>query len=207
MSTSRRRKHDYHHGDLQAVLLRSAGNIMEKEGLEALSLREVARRAGVSHNAPYRHFAEREALLAALAVEGFERLGVAQRKAAETGGLRAMGEAYVQFALQNPQRFRLMFGGQISIARHTRLREVATKTFAGLSGALSARVAEARGARDSSIAAWALVHGLAQLLLGDRIASEAKQGRGDAAFVRDVLASIRFAAAPGTSGAAPQSSA
>jgi AcrR family transcriptional regulator len=194
MSTSSRRKRRYHHGDLETALVQSAGNLLEKEGVEALSLREVARRAGVSHNAPYRHFPEREALLAALAAEGFEWLGTAQRKAAEAGGLRAMGEAYVHFALAHPQRFRLMFGGQVSIARHARLREVATKTFAGLSGALSARVPEAQGARDSSIAAWALVHGLAQLLLGDRIAAEAKHGRGDAAFVRDVLASIRFAA-------------
>ena len=197
MSTSKVGKRGYHHGDLPAALLRSAGNILEKEGLDALSLREVARKAGVSHSAPYRHFAEREALLAALATEGFERLGTAQREAATEGGLRAMGEAYVLFALQNPQRFRLMFGGQISIARHARLREVANGTFAGLSGALSARVPEAQGARDASIVAWALVHGLAQLLLGDRIASEAKRGRDDAAFVRDLLATVRFAARAG----------
>ena len=193
MPTSSRAKRAYHHGDLEIALVQAAGKILEKEGVEALRLREVARRAGVSHNAPYRHFPDREALLAALAVEGFARLGAAQRKAAEAGGLRAMGEAYVQFALQNPQRFRLMFGGQLSIARHERLREVATRTFAGLSSALSTRVPEAQGARDASIAAWALVHGLAQLLLGDRIAAEAKHGRDDAAFVRDLLATVRFA--------------
>ena len=193
MSTSKAAKRSYHHGDLQAALIRSAGNILEKEGVEALSLRAVARRAGVSHNAPYRHFPEREGLLAALAAEGFERLGAAQREAAEKGGLRAMGEAYVLFALQHPQRFRLMFGGRISIARHAALREVATKTFAGLSGALAARVPEAQGARDASIAAWALVHGLALLLMGDRIAPAAMNGRERKAFVRDVLASVRFA--------------
>lgn len=193
MSTSKRRRQSYHHGDLQSALILTAGKMLEKEGLEALTLRAVARRAGVSHNAPYRHFTEREALLAALAAEGFEWLGAAQRKAGEAGGLRAMGEAYVAFALDNPQRFRLMFGGRISIARHEQLREVATKTFAGLSGALSARVPEAQGARDASIAAWALVHGLALLLLGDRIASAAMNGRERKAYVRDVLASIRFA--------------
>lgn len=194
MSTSRRQKPPYHHGDLQAALIRTAGKILEKEGVESLKLREVARRAGVSHNAPYRHFPQREALLAALAAEGYAWLGAAQRKAAEAGRLRGMGEAYVEFALAHPQRFRLMFGGQISLAKHAHLREVATKTFKGLSGALAAKVPEAQGARDSSIAAWALVHGLAQLLLGDRIAADVKQGRGDAAFVRDVLGSIRFAA-------------
>lgn len=194
MSTSRPRKKTYHHGDLEAALVAAAGQILEKEGVEALSLREVARRAGVSHSAPYRHFPERESLLAALAAEGFGMLAQAQQEAASSGGLRAMGEAYVRFALANPQRFRLMFGGQVSIAKHARLREVATKTFAGLSGALATRVPEAQGARDASIAAWALVHGLAQLLLGDRIASEAKRGRDDAAFVRDLLSTVRFAA-------------
>lgn len=194
MSTSKPTKSSYHHGDLQAALIRSAGNILEKEGVESLSLRAVARKAGVSHNAPYRHFPEREGLLAALAAEGFEWLGAAQREAAEKGGLRAMGEAYVLFALEHPQRFRLMFGGQICIARHAELREVATKTFAGLSGALAARVPEAQGARDASIAAWALVHGLALLLMGERIAPAAMNGRERKAFVRDVLASVRFAA-------------
>lgn len=194
MSTSRPRKRAYHHGDLVVALLRAAGNILEKEGVEALKLRAVARRAGVSHNAPYRHFPEREALLAALAAEGFEWLGAAQRKAAEAGGLRAMGEAYVEFALAHPQRFRLMFGGRISLAKHTRLREVAARAFEELSGALASSVPEARGTRDASIAAWALVHGLVQLLLGDRIPAAAKQGRDNAAFVRDVVGSIRFAA-------------
>jgi AcrR family transcriptional regulator len=197
MSTSKLRKRAYHHGDLRVALLLAAGKILEKEGVEALSLREVARRAGVSHNAPYRHFPEREGLLAALAAEGFAMLGQAQREAAAAGGMRAMGEAYVRFALAHPQRFRLMFGGRISIERHPQLREVATKTFEVLAGALSARVPEAQGARDSSIAAWALVHGLAQLLLGGRIADAAKRSRDDDAFVRDVLACVRFAAGAG----------
>ena len=193
MSTLRPAKRRYHHGNLEAVLLRAAGKILEKEGVEALGLRELARRAGVSHSAPYRHFAEREALLAALAAEGFAMLDAAQRAA---GGLRAMGEAYVAFALEHPQRFRLMFGGRIPIARHACLREVATKTFDALAGALAARLPEARGAGDASIAAWALVHGLAQLVLGERIGMAARRGRSEAAFVRDVLGSIRFMVAP-----------
>lgn len=196
MSTKSRKKAAYHHGDLRAALLRAAAEILEKEGLEALALREVARRAGVSHNAPYRHFPQREALLAALAAEGFTRLGEAQRKAAAELGLRGMGEAYVQFALDHPQLFRLMFGGPVRIAKHAALREVAGRMFERLSGALAERVPEAEGARDSSIAAWALVHGLALLLLDDRIASGAlqgKAGRDRAQFVRDVLGAVRFA--------------
>ena len=196
MSTSASRKRSYHHGDLPAALLRSAGKSLEKEGLEALTLRTLARRTGVSHAAPYRHFPHREALLAALAAEGFAMLGKAQREAAAAGGLRAMGEAYVRFARQHPQRFRLMFGGQLQIARHPALREIATKTFEGLSGALAARVPGAQGARDASIAAWALVHGLAQLLLGDRIAASARNGRSEEQFVRELLATVRFVAGP-----------
>ena len=154
----------------------------------------MARRAKVSHAAPYRHFPRREALLAALAAQGFESLEAAQRKAVATGGLRAMGEAFVRFALARPQRFGLMFGGLLPLARHARLREVATRCLEGLSGALAARVADAPGAHDASIAAWALVHGLAQLLLGGRIAETERRGRGEEQFVRDVLASVRFVA-------------
>ena len=126
MSTSSRAKRSYHHGDLPAALLRAAGKILEKEGVEALTVRALTRRTGVSHAAPYRHFPDRDSLLAALAAEGFGMLGAAQRAAAAERGLRGMGEAYVRFALAHPQRFRLMFGGQVQIARHPALREIAT---------------------------------------------------------------------------------
>src|SRR5258708_14598981 len=97
----------YHHGDLPAALLKAAGKALEQEGIASLSLRDAARRAGVSHNAPYRHFPHREALLAALAAEGFAIL--AERLLGRQGP--ELGGAYVQFPLPPPQRFRLMFGG------------------------------------------------------------------------------------------------
>jgi AcrR family transcriptional regulator len=184
----------YHHPELRAALLRTAGKLLEKQGVAALSLRELARRAGVSHNAPYRHFADRESLLAALAAEGFAQLGRAQQGARARGGLRAMGEAYVRFALDNPQRFRLMFGGQLAFAGHAALREVATRAYEGLAGALAAQIPEAQAARDASLAAWALVHGLALLLLDERIAASARRGRDAQTLVREVLGTIRFAA-------------
>lgn len=193
MSTLKTRRRAYHHGDLRIAILAAASQTLEKEGLSRLSLREVARRAGVSHSAPYRHFPDRESLLAALAAEGFGMLALAQREAAAASGLRGMGEAYVRFALAHPQRFQLMFGGAVQISRHPALREIATKTFDALSGALASRVPGAGGARDSSIAAWALVHGLAQLLLEGRVAPAARNGRGDAQFVSEVLATVRFA--------------
>jgi len=196
MSTSKLASRGYHHGDLPATLLRAAGKLLEKEGLETLSLRALTRRAGVSHAAPYRHFRDRESLLAALAAEGFGMLGHALREAAAAGGLRAMGEAYVRFALAHPQRFRLMFGGQLDIARHAALREVATQAFQALSGALAARVGDAPGARDASVAAWALVHGLAHLLLGAQVGAAARRGRDDDQFIREVLETTRFVAGP-----------
>src|SRR3954470_20864584 len=118
----------YHHGDLPPALLKAAAKILEKEGLAGLSLRELARRAGVSHNAPYRHFPDRDALLAALATEGFAILG--KQLAAPAG--QESAAAYVRFALDHPQRFRLMFGGQIAYDRYPELRGQADAAYAGL---------------------------------------------------------------------------
>src|SRR5258706_6042474 len=113
MSTSARKKSAYHHGDLRAALLRSAADLLEDQGPGGVLLREVARREGVSHNAPYRHFPDRDALLVALATEGFAIL--AERLKASAGKEDAV--AYVRFALEHPHRFRLMFGGQIGHER------------------------------------------------------------------------------------------
>jgi AcrR family transcriptional regulator len=166
----------YHHGDLRRTVLLTAGKILEKEGLEALSLREVARRAGVSHNAPYRHFPDRDSLLAALAREGFERLG----DALESRPRREMGEAYVEFALAHPQRFRLMCGGVPQAgSRDRRAYEGLLKSFTDLG----------EDAPYAAAAAWALVHGLSHLLLDGQLVG--KEGRD---FVRDVLSSVRFSA-------------
>jgi AcrR family transcriptional regulator len=166
----------YHHGDLRQAVLQTAGEIMEKEGLGALSLRELARRAGVSHNAPYRHFPDRDSLLAALVAEGFEMLG----DALQSRPRREMGEAYVEFALAHPQRFRLMHGGLVKLEqRDRRAYEGLLKSFADLG----------EGARYAAVAAWALVHGLSHLLLDGHFAGEDRKR-----FVRDVLSTLRFSA-------------
>lgn len=166
----------YHHSDLPKAVLRTAAQILEKEGLEALSVREVARRAGVSHNAPYRHFPDREKLLEALAAEGFELLG----EALASRPRREMGEAYVEFALAHPQRFRLMFGGLVKPAnREARAYESLQKAFADLG----------EHAPYAAAAAWALVHGLSHLLLDGHF-----EGRERKQFVRDVLSTVRFSA-------------
>jgi AcrR family transcriptional regulator len=169
----------YHHGDLRAAVLAAAAKMIEKEGLASLSVREAARRAGVSHNAPYRHFPDREALLAALAAEGFSDLGEALEK--RTG--RELGEAYVRFALERPQHFRLMFGGQLALDRHGELRARAE--------AMSERLAKAFGGLGSegnfaAAAAWSLVHGLAQLIVDGHLERSED-------FVKKVLGAVRFA--------------
>ncbi|KPK06899.1 MAG: hypothetical protein AMJ64_08060 [Betaproteobacteria bacterium SG8_39] len=196
MSTSRRRKAAkaaYHHGDLRAGLLRSAAVILEEQGVAALSLRETARRAGVSHNAPYRHFADRDALLAALAAEGFAQLDAALDAGGQAGP-RGRGEAYVRFALEHPQRFRLMFGGTLRLDAHPALREAAAQTYAGLTRAFAALTGR-EGAAVAAAAAWSLTHGLAQLLLDGHFA-QVRRGEQDlAGFVREVLGAVRFARA------------
>ena len=148
--------------------------MLEKQGRTSLSLRELARRAGVSHNAPYRHFPDRESLLTGLAAEGFELLG----DALQSRPRREMGEAYVEFALQHPQRFRLMFGGVLP-GRDRRAYESLQTAFADLG----------EHAQYATAAAWGLVHGLSHLLLDGHFADRDKKQ-----FVRDVLSTVRFSA-------------
>jgi AcrR family transcriptional regulator len=166
----------YHHGNLRPALLQAAAKVLEKEGIAGLSLRDAARRAGVSHSAPYRHFPDREALLAAIAAEGFEMLGEAMR--GHSG--KEMGEAYVRFALAHPQRFRLMFGGTLPMARHPELWDAASATHRALVEAFG----DLPPPDVAAAAAWSLVHGLAHLKLDGHLAEQS---------VADVIGAVRFA--------------
>ena len=190
MSTSRRRKRTYHHGDLRAATLRAAGELLEKQGPEAVVLREVARLAGVSHNAPYRHFPSREALLAALAADGFNAFS--RHMGAASGP--QMGEAYVGFALERPQLFRLMFGGVVKLGSDPALARAAKGAYQGLVDVFRAR-GDVADPELAAAAAWALVHGLSQLLLDGHF-PQATGEAGRAAFIRRVMGVVRFAAVP-----------
>lgn len=194
MSTSSRRKRTYHHGDLRAATLRAAGELLEKQGPEAVVLREVARLAGVSHNAPYRHFPSREALLGALAAEGFAEFGRHMAGAAGAG----MGEAYVGFALDRPQLFRLMFGGTVKLGSSPELAAAAKGAYRGLVEAFRGR-GDIVDPELAAAAAWSLVHGLSHLLLDGHF-PQATGKAGREAFVRRVLGAVRFAAAPRATG-------
>ncbi|HWA38614.1 MAG TPA: TetR/AcrR family transcriptional regulator [Burkholderiales bacterium] len=191
MSTSGQKKPPYHHGDLRSALLRAAGEILEKQGPEGIVLREVARRAGVSHNAPYRHFPSRDALLAALAAEGFAEFGA--RMQSQAGAV--MGEAYVSFALERPQRFRLMFGGTVKLGSDPALARAASGAYEGLVAAFRAR-GDVADPETAAAAAWSLVHGLSHLLLAGHFPQATAGGAQRAEFIRKVTGAVRFAAAP-----------
>ena len=153
----------YHHGDLRNGLLEAARTILEEESLAALTLRAVARKAGVSHAAPYRHFPNHEALLVELSVEGFDELRTAIAEAAKAQGVESekianIGAAYMRFVAQRPALARLMFGGQLPNRDQ----------FPAL-GLKADSIGEEIGAalHDSALglAVWASVHGLAMLVL------------------------------------------
>lgn len=157
----------YHHGSLRVALLEQARAILDEGGPASVTLRETARRAGVSATATYRHFRDKDALLAAVAAEGFEQFAV--RLAASIQGGRPfteMGRAYIKFALERPGLFRLMFSPLIQAREaHPDLAIASAKAFEVLNSAAKTAGELSTGAPPSPIAAWALVHGLSHLML------------------------------------------
>ncbi len=172
-------KKPYHHGALREALLAGAMRLLEEKGAPSLSLREIARMAGVSQTAPYRHFAGKEALLAALIAQGFCELGRTMDEAGAKAGdaaktLHALGRAYVDFAISNPQLFRLMFGPEVvDKSSFPDTAEAADAAYKRLANAVEAYLASRRiRVRNEHVpvaAAWSMVHGLASLLIDDQI--------------------------------------
>jgi AcrR family transcriptional regulator len=162
----------YHHGDLRRSLIAAAHDLLRAGGVEAVTLREAARLAGVSHNAPYRHFASREALLAALATEGFRSLRRALEEAGSeagpTGRLNALGRAYLRFADGDRATFRLMFGGVVEQSGYPDLMEASAAAFGALRGVVAERDPTGSAEREA-LRAWGLVHGLAHLVADRQI--------------------------------------
>jgi AcrR family transcriptional regulator len=177
VSTLTATKPAYHHGDLRTALV-DAGLAILAEGGDsaALTLREAARRAGVSAMAPYRHFADKDTLLAAIAAIGFERLAEAQREAdaapSPAAAMKAQGVAYIAFALDNPALFRLMFGAAQPSMGHEALASAAKSSFDLLvSRVLSIDPPSGMpgGEMDRVLAHWSLVHGLAMLAVDGQL--------------------------------------
>lgn len=173
----------YHHGNLREALVQEALALLETQSQGEISLRELARRVGVSPNAVYRHFPDKEALLAALAANGFKRFAALQADAFRAApdpksGFRGMGRAYVDFARANPALFRLMFGrfcGTPDAKRDETLIEAGSRASEGLRFG----VMQATGIQDESdptvrvlaLRAWSLVHGLSMLVLDLQVAA------------------------------------
>jgi AcrR family transcriptional regulator len=168
MSTS---KATYHHGDLRAALVRAAMELLEESGESALSLRAVARCAGVSPAAPYRHYADREALVSAVAAVGYrelaERLAAAHPSPSTPEELARVAVAYVQFALERPALFRIMFGEPCD--RDNDERGAATAAVSHYVRAIVERTFPQADAAALATAIWALVHGLAFLHLDGKL--------------------------------------
>ena len=170
----------YHHGDLRAACLRSARELLEQDGGAGLSLRAVARRAGVSPTAPYRHFADRDALISAVAAEGYRELAgylaAAHPEPRTPDDLVAVAVAYVRFALDHPALFRAMFVEPCDSENDERVEAVAV--VGGYLAALVQRVFPEADPEGMATAVWALVHGLAFLHLDGKLDASAPEAVG-----------------------------
>ncbi|MES2521276.1 MAG: TetR/AcrR family transcriptional regulator [Gemmatimonadota bacterium] len=164
----------YHHGDLRRALLDAALRILRDEGISALTLRAVARAAGVSATAPYRHFPDRRALVAGVAEEGFDRLRVAMETAAGQGegreGFRNLAFAYVEFAHAFPDEYRVMFGPEVAHhGDHPTLANASRSVLAMVAGGIR-ELQRAGVVRDGdpqllAVTLWATLHGVVMLSL------------------------------------------
>lgn len=168
-------KQSYHHGDLRSALIEAALSSLEKNNLETLSLREIARNVGVSATAVYRHFPSKELLLRALAEHGLELLASQQQaaaaKASGSSAFAQTGRAYVRFALAHPNLFRLIF-----IHTPGRMRADVESPEGSPAFLLRSSVARSLGAKatpekifEGALRAWSLVHGLSMLILDEQI--------------------------------------
>jgi AcrR family transcriptional regulator len=174
---------NYHHGDLRRALMRNGLALLEQSENANLSLRQLARLAGVSPGAVYRHFASKEELLVALAVEGFSRLTQEQsmaylnmkKVASSMEAFRAGGAAYVRFACQNPALFRLMFGRFSATHRNEALAR-ASKLNRDMIMLSIGKVLASDRTEDElhalSVGTWAMIHGLSALILEQQLQEE-----------------------------------
>jgi AcrR family transcriptional regulator len=176
------KERQYHHGDLKRVLVETAlGMLRDARGWQ-FTLREVARRAGVSHAAPYKHFSDKAALLAELAALGYhllreELLVVPKRKRkSPRDEILAVAKAYLDFGLANPSLYRLMFSSEIEKSRYGDLTDASLATFGVLLDILTrgqrAGAFKAAPVQGQAMACWALVHGLTSLELDRQLLPE-----------------------------------
>jgi AcrR family transcriptional regulator len=174
-----RRRKPYHHGNLREALLEFAIQLIAEVGPAGFTLRELARRAGVSHNAPYRHFRNREDLMAAVATQGYRELTQAMLRATENessalGRLKRAGLAYVAFALRRPEHFTVMFDAPVSLkTEHPESAAASQEAFGTLVNFVGSCQEAGRfppgDAREFALLAWSMVHGVAKLAITGRL--------------------------------------
>ena len=172
---AKKREHRYHHGDLSRALVQEAVRTIQKGGVGALTLRTVGARLGVSRTALYRHFADKSALLAAVASEGFRTLRLRTQEAWDrhgggTEGLKEMGATYVRFAVEHPSHYRVMFGGFIGRApKDSELSREGGGAFQVLVDAIVSLHQQGILRKDPPLELaqyiWANVHGIAMLAI------------------------------------------
>jgi AcrR family transcriptional regulator len=170
----------YHHGDLKNALIEAGAEILSKEGVNGLSLRKVARKAGVSHAAPYAHFPDKQTLIAAISTEGYrmlyERLDAAVQRYREDPHRQLVEAAwaYVSFALSDPAHFKVTFSGVVEKEKdYPAYVELSKKSF-GLviqivAACQAAGILKPGSADATAVSVWSLVHGFASLLLEGQI--------------------------------------
>jgi len=186
----------YHHGNARAALLAAAAALLESEGAARLSLRQSAERAGLSRQAPYNHFADKEALLAELVRDGYQQLGSEIRADAKPGvapseRLARAAEAYIAFGQERPALFRLMFSKElVDLSKHGSAQEAASVALAGLSAIIEA-MAPATDAGEVSLVAWSLVHGYTSLCIEAGLEGQEKRRQRAQLFARTVEALTR----------------
>jgi AcrR family transcriptional regulator len=207
MPPAKRPKRDaYHHGDLRRTLLDFAFAHVERNGVDTLSLREVAREAGVSHAAPYRHFPTRDALIAAMAEEGFALLRqmLVETTRDEPDPLvrfRKQGEAFIRFASAHPAHYRVMFSRRVPHGPgHPALEEAGTAAMRELIEVIAdcqkAHRLRSGNRERMAVAAWAMVHGMATLLVDGQIDRGRLTPARQAALIREVVEVVARGLAP-----------
>lgn len=187
----------YHHGDLRRVLLDAALSEIERDGPATLSLRGLARQAGVSHAAPAHHFGDKAGLLTAIATEGYRRMAAELGETfARTNSFLEVGVAYVGFAVDHRGHFAVMFRPDLLRGGDPELRSAMAASTAALYGPVgSVALGPTGDARRAAVAGWALVHGLATLYLHGNLPSELGD---DPRTIARELASYLFGGRPPT---------
>jgi AcrR family transcriptional regulator len=176
----------YHHGDLRRALLDAAVDVIATSGVGALSLRDLARRAGVSHAAPTHHFGDKAGLLTAVAASGYSLLGAAL--SAADGDFLEQGVAYVRFALDHPAHFEVMFRPALYHADDPSLAEARNRTSEALYAGAATLPAAGANPLIIGLAGWSMAHGLATLWLSGALPD---LGPDPDAAIRETLRQLR----------------